>query len=275
MSNSTIFELMPLFPSGGSSAWLFFLGLAIVGFAVKRFVTKHFSSHGVLAGKDLRLQSFGQPGRAEAIRLALVVGKVRFDNERIARADWPRVKLTTPYGKLPVLYVDGEPLAQSHAILRYVGKAAGLYPPRAPFSQAKVDEWIFVFDDMMAFLRPTFAMERDDQIVARKQLMAVPDGMLATLWQHVETRLAGRTYLVTSKLTLADVACFATAATLSSGWLVGIDTAFLREYPHVKAHHTMIASIPEVRKYYEGLPDTVKESWLADKIDISAFQPPQ
>jgi glutathione S-transferase len=117
-------------------------------------------------------------------------------------------------------------------------------------------------------------MDRDDQLVARKQLMVV-DGKLSTLWQHVETRLAGRTYLVTTKLTLADIVCFATAATLSSGWLVGIDKAFLREYPNVTQHKSMMASIPEVRRFYESLPESVSDSWHADKIDISAFQPPQ
>lgn len=275
-SNATLFELMPLFPSGSSSAWLCFFGLCIVAYAVKRFVTKPkrcCSRTLLLDGKDLRLQEFAQPGRGEAIRLALVVGRVRFHDERIARADWPRVKLTTPYGKLPVLYVDGEPLSQNPAILRYVGKQAGLYPLRAPFSQAKVDEWLFLFDDIMAFLRPTFAMERDAQLVARAALMAA-GGKLATHWQHVETRLASHTYLVTKSLTLADIACFATAATLSSGWLVGVDKAFLAQFPSVAAHKAMIASIPEVRKYYEGLPASVKESWLADKIDLDAFLPP-
>lgn len=91
--------------------------------------------------KSLKLLYFHIPGRAEAIRLTLALGDVPFKDIRLTREQWAELKPTTPFGQIPVLIVDGEMLAQSHAILRYAGELAGLYPAD-PWLAAKVDEVI-------------------------------------------------------------------------------------------------------------------------------------
>ena len=53
-------------------------------------------------------------GRGEPARLALSIGRVPFEDNRIKIADWPRLKDKPPYGGLPILEVDGEILAQSN-----------------------------------------------------------------------------------------------------------------------------------------------------------------
>ena len=67
-------------------------------------------------------------GRGETARLALSIGGVPFDDERVKGADWPALKPSMPFGELPVLEVDGQRLSQSNAINRYVGQLTGLYP---------------------------------------------------------------------------------------------------------------------------------------------------
>ncbi|GLK72327.1 hypothetical protein KHC23_13780 [Ancylobacter dichloromethanicus] len=67
-------------------------------------------------------------GRGEPARLALSVGGIAFEDDRVSFADWERRKADTPFGSLPVLEVDGQTLAQSNAINRYVGRLVDLYP---------------------------------------------------------------------------------------------------------------------------------------------------
>ena len=67
-------------------------------------------------------------GRGEPARLALFIGGIAFEDDRVKPADWARRKSETPFGALPVLEVDGQTVAQSNAINRYVGKLADLYP---------------------------------------------------------------------------------------------------------------------------------------------------
>ena len=66
--------------------------------------------------------------RGEAARLAMVIGGVPFEDDRVKFADWQARKPHTPFGALPVLEHDGQTVAQSNGINRYVGKLAGLYP---------------------------------------------------------------------------------------------------------------------------------------------------
>ena len=70
-------------------------------------------------------------GRGEPARLALSIGGIAFEDDRVQPSDWERGKADTPFGALPVLEVDGQTLAQSNAINRYVGKLTDLYPSDA------------------------------------------------------------------------------------------------------------------------------------------------
>lgn len=62
-----------------------------------------------------------------------------YEDNRIKFPEWAEMKASTPYGSLPLLEVNGKVYAQSEAILRFVGKKAGLYPSDN-LAALKVDE---------------------------------------------------------------------------------------------------------------------------------------
>ena len=69
-------------------------------------------------------------GFGEAIRLALYIGKVDFEDHRVSYAEIREMNKEgkLPYGQVPILELDGVTYAQSGAILRWAGKQSGLYP---------------------------------------------------------------------------------------------------------------------------------------------------
>ena len=77
-----------------------------------------------------RLTYFDFPGgRGEDCRLALHIAGVDFGDDRLDGPAWKERKLDTPFGALPVLTVDGKgQLAQSNAILSYLGRQYRLHP---------------------------------------------------------------------------------------------------------------------------------------------------
>ena len=80
---------------------------------------------------NCKLVYFALGGRAEAIRLALVLSKIPFTDSRLDFYQWLALEPSAPWGTLPFLELSdaAEPtLGQSRAILRFVAKGCGLYP---------------------------------------------------------------------------------------------------------------------------------------------------
>ena len=63
-------------------------------------------------------------GFGEAIRLALYIGKIEFEDHRVSYAEIREMAKEgkLPYGQVPVLQLDGVTYAQSGAILRWAGR---------------------------------------------------------------------------------------------------------------------------------------------------------
>ncbi|XP_023562610.1 hematopoietic prostaglandin D synthase-like [Octodon degus] len=61
-------------------------------------------------------------GKAEIIHYIFAYLNIKYEDHRIEHADWPAIKSTLPFGKIPVLEVDGLILHQSLAIARYLTK---------------------------------------------------------------------------------------------------------------------------------------------------------
>ncbi|CAH8293090.1 unnamed protein product, partial [Schistosoma turkestanicum] len=68
---------------------------------------------------------FNGRGRAESIRMTLVVAELDYEDERISFRDWPNIKPTIPGGRLPVVTItenDGQVkcMQESLAVARYL-----------------------------------------------------------------------------------------------------------------------------------------------------------
>jgi glutathione S-transferase len=117
-------------------------------------------------------------GRGEPARLALSIGGIPFEDNRVAPSDWPASKPGTPFGALPVLEVDGQTLAQSNAINRYVGKLADLYPSDA-WQAALCDEVMEAVEDINTQARGNLFPSRRRKENAAQGAGRGPDPLLS------------------------------------------------------------------------------------------------
>lgn len=188
-------------------------------------------------------------GRGQTARLALTIGKVAFEDDRVGFTDWPARKGDTLFGVLPELEVDGTRLAQSNAINRYVGRLTGLYP-EDPIQAALCDEAMDAVEDVMVQLVPTLFMPDDQKQVRRKELA---DGCLPFYSRRLEQRLAtrGGQYFADSRLTVADLKVFVFTRHLTSGVLDHIPTDLVQQAaPKLVAHRDRVAAHEGVKAYY-------------------------
>lgn len=157
-------------------------------------------------------------GRGEAARLAMHIGGVPFEDERLAFPDFARLKPELPFGAVPVLEVDGQLVTQSNGINRYVGKLAGLYPDD-PWQAALCDEVMDAVEDISAKFAPSFAMK--DEVARKAAREAFSAGPLPYFLERLQARLEahGGQYFADGRLTVADLKFFVWVRHIISGVL--------------------------------------------------------
>jgi glutathione S-transferase len=188
-------------------------------------------------------------GRGEPARLALFIGGVPFEDQRIGVGDWPAFRDKTPFLAMPVLEVDGKAVTQSNSIMRYTGKLAGLYP-KDEWQALLCDEVMDACEDIGTRLGNTINMPDAAKKQTREELSAerIPR-YLAQLQARLQA--AGGEYFADGRLTVADLKVFNLTRWLRSGALDYIPKDIVdRVAPPLVEHFERVASHPKVVDYY-------------------------
>lgn len=188
-------------------------------------------------------------GRAEPARLAMHLGGIPFEDHRFTFREFAELRKSTPFGQVPTLHVDGTVVTQSDAIIRYVGKLAGLYPVDA-YQALLCDEVMCVVEDATVRLVPSFRMTGDEQKEAR---LALVNGSMPLYLRWLQSQLMahGGEYFADNRLTVADLKVFVDVQGLNSGRLDHVPTDLVEKVaPALNAHMERIANIPAVLQYY-------------------------
>jgi prostaglandin-H2 D-isomerase / glutathione transferase len=203
------------------------------------------------------LTYFDLPGRGEAIRLALTIGGVAFEDRRIPFKDWGTLKPTTPWGSMPMLdLADGNRIAQQRAVLRMIGVETGLYPAgRDTLTCAKIDELMDAVED----LSPTItsvgrdAPTIDEKLAMRQaacQVGGAVYGILSRLDQFIAANGKQTGHAVGDQWTIADLLIYTSCSSLISGSFDGVPVDTLDPFDHIQACRKLVRNHPVVQKYY-------------------------
>jgi len=210
-------------------------------------------SASVLAGS--KLIYFGIPGRGEAVRPALAIGGVDFEDARVPFQAWGKVKPTTPWGTVPVLELaDGSQLAQARSILRFVGTATGLYPSEPDLAQ-RVDELLDALEDLdVAITGAGWGLPKGELEAAR--LAAVSEGgavyvLLAKLDAFVEAHGRGG-YAVGAEMTIASILTFVTLGRAIGGVFFGVPPSVCDPFLNIQAVRRTVGRDPAVVAWYDA-----------------------
>merc|ERR1712095_96139 len=153
-------------------------------------------------------------------------------------------KAKTPYGSLPLLEWNGECLAQSMAIARFVAKEVGL-AGRCNMECAQVDEIVDAVNDLgVAGAQAMFS--KDDEKIKKFMTETIPN----TLAQ-LEKRLSGRggQYFVGNAFSWADLMLYNFCSGLP-------DQSCLDKVPKIKNLMSRVANIPNIKCWVEKRPAT-------------------
>eukprot|EP01043_Picozoa_sp_COSAG02_P003010 COSAG02_NODE_71_length_42019_cov_36.443893_13_plen_223_part_00 len=203
----------------------------------------------------LKLTYFNIQGAAEKVRLALVLGKIPFDDHRVPFPEWPALKPETPYGQLPLLSIDGgEPMAQSDAMLRYAGTLATsvqAVPLYRVEDMLAIEEALGLVGDLQRDWRPPVGIALDPSVYGhtvekgseehstivqrmREDFMA---SSFPKYMSFIATKLergGGDGFLIGRAPTIADCALVPVLNRFTSGGVDHVPTDCLEPFPSVR-----------------------------------------
>lgn len=200
-----------------------------------------------------RLTYFDGPGRAEPIRVAFSLAGIPFEDRRVTFPEFVAMKQRgeLPLGSLPVLEIDGRPMVQTAAILRYVACLGGgtLYPSD-PYAALVVDSVIDTFNDTVSHALTPSLFERDPEkkLEMRRALVVGP---LTLALRYVEGLLATSSgpFLTGEALTVGDILLGVHVQQYRLGALDGIGPEVLEPYSCIRALADAYAVHPGVVAY--------------------------
>lgn len=178
-------------------------------------------------------------------RLALAVAGVPFEDIRLDRNQWAALKPTTPYGALPLLNVDGRVLAQSTAILNYIGRTHGLLPAD-PWAAARHDAVMQSVEDLRQKVPGTRDMADDEKKTLRE---AFAKGWLSQWAATVSDQIVGP-FLDGDAISVADLKLYVILRAYLTGGYDHIPASTFDAWPKIGALYNAVDAHPGVRGYF-------------------------
>jgi len=195
-----------------------------------------------------KLTYFNVTALAEPIRFLLSYLNIDFEDVRFEREQWPAIKPTMPFGKVPVLEIDGKVLNQSTAIARYLAKKAGL---------AGSDDWesllIDIAVDNIHDLRQAIALYANDPNEESKAAKYGPlvNETIPFYMDKFESMVGENNgYFVNGKLYWVDL--FFVSILDYMNYMAKVD--LLEGRPKLQALKEKVLAVPQIKAWVEKRP---------------------
>ena len=187
--------------------------------------------------------------RGEECRIALHLAGIDFDDVRVPTAEWPALKPQIPFGSLPALELAGKPtLAQSNAILVYIGRQHGLHPQddlQAAYHEALME----YVEDLRHHVGPKLRITDDAQKrTAREELAR---DYLPTWGTNVERQLGEHPFVGGDTLHVVDLKLYMVVRWLTSGTVDYLPTTVFDHCPKLKRLYARVSEHSGVRAWLE------------------------
>ncbi|XP_071439845.1 glutathione S-transferase-like [Hetaerina americana] len=195
-----------------------------------------------------KLTYFPVKGLGEPIRFLLAYGKIEFEDYRFDVAKWPEIKPTTPFGKSPVLEIDGKVLHQSVAISRYLAKQLKLAGDN-DWESMECDIMVDTVGDLRAQIAAYYYDKENPNRGSKKELL-VKETVPFYLGKLDAVVSKNNGYLANGKLTWADFFFVAILDYLEAM----MEMSFTDNHANLKALKEKVLAIPQIKEWVEKRP---------------------
>jgi prostaglandin-H2 D-isomerase / glutathione transferase len=189
----------------------------------------------------------GSFSRGEECRLALSCAGVDFNDNRIKRDQWMALKPTTQYGSLPLFEIPGKGvLAQSNAILTYIGREYGLLPADN-FEAARHLAFMSHVEALRESLGSQLRISEEAQKKAARAEIATKT--LPAWAAAVEKQLGDGPFVGGAKISVADIKLYMAVRWFASGTVDLVPTDVFAPYPKLTRLYHAVGDHPGVKSW--------------------------
>ncbi|XP_014771129.1 S-crystallin 3-like [Octopus bimaculoides] len=165
------------------------------------------------------LHYFNYRGRAEICRMLFAAANVQYQDIRIDRSEWSRIRNRMPGGMMPMLEFDNKTqYIQSMAITRYLSREFGFHG-NTNMEMARVelisDCFNEIMDDYMRMYQDSsgaivFKKDSDPNVARAKTLRfeTTCERILPFMEETLQKYDGGNLFFMGEKMTMADMMCF-------------------------------------------------------------------
>lgn len=189
-------------------------------------------------------------GRAELSRLVMACGGKEWEDFRWEVGDWMTYKPLMPFETAPTLEVDGVVFSQSLAISTYLSRELGLYG-QTHLDGLAIDQYVHLLQDLRPLGEPAFSEKDPDKKAKLFEEFKVKHSYRFLGYFEKGLRDNGTGYLVTNKLTLADIALYDLTTGMISPLISPLD-----DFPLVRALVHTVGEHPGIKAWMEHRPKT-------------------
>lgn len=186
--------------------------------------------------------------RGEECRLAFFVAGVPFEDERLQTAEWAARRANSVFGALPMLTVEGKgTIAQSNAILRFIGSQNGLHPTD-PFEAARHEGIMGAVEDFRGRVREVTRIKDEPERTNARQALAT--GYLQEWGGHIEKQLGDGPFVAGAKLSVVDLKLFVALGTFMRGAIDHVPADVFKAFPKLLRLVDAVKHHPKVVEWY-------------------------
>lgn len=187
--------------------------------------------------------------RGEECRIALHLAGVDFEDVRIPSAEWPVLKPKTPFDSLPILELPGKPpLAQSNAVLVYIGRQYGLHP-EDDFEAAQHEALMNYVEDLRHTVGPTLRITDETQKRAAREQLA--RDFLPTWGTNVENQLTDHPFVSGDTLHVVDIKLYMIVRWFASGTVDHVPPTVFDHCAKLKRVYREVGEHPGVKAWLD------------------------
>jgi len=196
-----------------------------------------------------KLTYFDAPvSRGEECRLALHLSGVDFEDVRLKGQDWPALKPQTPFGGLPLFEIPGKPvLAQSNAILVFIGRTHGLHP-KDDFEAAQHEAVMQYVEELRTLVGATLRIQ--DAAEKKKAREALAATTIPEWGARAERVIERGPFFAGEKLHVVDLKLHSIVRWFASGALDHIPKTVFADFPKLNGVYDAVREHPGVKAWY-------------------------